>query len=420
MKRAIVFAGGGSKGAYEIGAWTALRELGQEFQIATGTSIGAINAVLYVQNDYECAKKLWDEITIEKIMTNGINMERSLTALVDQMDSIRPFLKTYINRRGADVTPFIENMEMYTCEEKFFNSDIDFGLITVAFPSLIPIEITKENIQRGYLTKWILASCSCFPVFPTCDIDAKTYIDGGYYDNLPIATAFRLGAEEVVAIDLNRERAHDSYASHPLVTYIRPSRELGSFMSFDRATLDSSIELGYLDTMKAFGKYFGISYTFIPDKNKMDMYEDLANRLMYRITDFETRDLKERPRLFSRNSRNAVCTKLILDRVDKKQLEPMDYLIAGAEITAYLLGYDTLKAFTFEEWFDMFIKDTQSVSESFNESLPDAISSFSKLRRKKAKEERTEFKFKEMKMFENDYEEIIAVALLTELHTSTP
>ena len=59
MKRAIVFAGGGSKGSYEFGAWSALRDLGQSFDIATGTSIGSINAGFYVQDDYEAAKEMW-------------------------------------------------------------------------------------------------------------------------------------------------------------------------------------------------------------------------------------------------------------------------------------------------------------------------------------------------------------------------
>ena len=30
MKKAIVFAGGGSKGAYQVGAWKALNELGEK------------------------------------------------------------------------------------------------------------------------------------------------------------------------------------------------------------------------------------------------------------------------------------------------------------------------------------------------------------------------------------------------------
>ena len=41
-----------------MGAWKALNELGETFQIATGTSIGSINAGFYVQHDFEAAWQL--------------------------------------------------------------------------------------------------------------------------------------------------------------------------------------------------------------------------------------------------------------------------------------------------------------------------------------------------------------------------
>lgn len=49
MKRAVVLAGGGSKGAYEAGFMKALSELGIDYQIVTGTSIGAMNGCLLAQ-----------------------------------------------------------------------------------------------------------------------------------------------------------------------------------------------------------------------------------------------------------------------------------------------------------------------------------------------------------------------------------
>ena len=54
MKRALVFGGGGSKGAYELGVWKALDELGLSFDIVTGTSIGAMIGAMYVQKQYDC------------------------------------------------------------------------------------------------------------------------------------------------------------------------------------------------------------------------------------------------------------------------------------------------------------------------------------------------------------------------------
>ena len=271
-KKAIVFAGGGSKGAYQLGAWKALNELGETFDIATGTSIGSINAAFYVQNDFSEAEKMWNEVTAGDIMENGINFDVSLDSIISQKDNIIPFIKNYINTKSADNTPFLATVQRYFSAEKFFGSPVDFALITVNYkglaPSeLAPCEITKAQMQSDpeNAWKWIAASSSCFPVFPPMEIDGQHYIDGGYYDNIPIASAFKLGASSVVAIDLNTENNHEGYLRHPRVTYIRPSKDLGNFLNFDRSVLARSQRLGYNDTMKAFGRYYGIRYTFTPD-----------------------------------------------------------------------------------------------------------------------------------------------------------
>ena len=50
MKRALVLSGGGGRGSYQIGVWKALRDLGIKFDIITGTSVGALNGALMVQD----------------------------------------------------------------------------------------------------------------------------------------------------------------------------------------------------------------------------------------------------------------------------------------------------------------------------------------------------------------------------------
>ena len=52
MKRGIVLAGGGSRGAYEIGFWQAIRELGIDYQIVTGSSVGALNGAMMASGDF--------------------------------------------------------------------------------------------------------------------------------------------------------------------------------------------------------------------------------------------------------------------------------------------------------------------------------------------------------------------------------
>ena len=57
----LVLSGGGGKGAYQIGAWRALIELGWDsrIQAVSGASVGALNAALIGCTDYTQAEALW-------------------------------------------------------------------------------------------------------------------------------------------------------------------------------------------------------------------------------------------------------------------------------------------------------------------------------------------------------------------------
>ena len=57
-KTALVLSGGGSRGAYEIGVWKALKGLRIRIDLVTGTSVGAINGALVAQRDLRIAEKL--------------------------------------------------------------------------------------------------------------------------------------------------------------------------------------------------------------------------------------------------------------------------------------------------------------------------------------------------------------------------
>ena len=69
-KLGIVFAGGGGKGSYQIGVWRGLKLLGIEDKVSaiSGTSIGALNGVLFLQKDYEIGEEVWLNSTQEKML----------------------------------------------------------------------------------------------------------------------------------------------------------------------------------------------------------------------------------------------------------------------------------------------------------------------------------------------------------------
>ncbi len=79
-KLGLVFSGGGGKGAYQIGVWRALQEFGlaEKVRVVAGTSVGALNALLFVQQNYALAEHLWFPIRPEDIL----NIDPELIATI--------------------------------------------------------------------------------------------------------------------------------------------------------------------------------------------------------------------------------------------------------------------------------------------------------------------------------------------------
>ena len=71
-----------------------------------------------------------------------------------------------------------------------------------------------------------------------------------YHDNLPIKLAESMGATELIVVDLHQKPQHAEYAGRSNVIYLTPSEDLGGILAFDRAKIDSNIDMGYEDTIQ--------------------------------------------------------------------------------------------------------------------------------------------------------------------------
>lgn len=348
MKRAIALSGGGTKGSYEVGVWRALIELGIDYQIVTGTSIGSINGAFMVSKEYGRAYELWNTIKIENLMEDGINLTETIEGMMEQKDAIRPFLKKYVKNKGADISPYTEFIEKMIDEDAVRASEVDYGLVTVQFPSLKEVEITKDEIPQGMLKDYILASSAIFPLFPMHKIGEETYVDGCYYDNLPIDFAVKMGADEVIAVDLRTNPAHPNYMKRPYVTYIKPTRSLGTMMNCEHQLLMDNMEMGYQDAMKVFGKYKGFLYTF-SDKSFTAYAEEIL-----RFTGF----VAKAEALLSENRFHKFVKPKDISSVfleleaytDGRQLSREDYFLRGAEIAGDIYGVEVKKTWEFTDF----------------------------------------------------------------------
>ena len=80
--KALVLAGGGAKGSYEMGVWKALRKLGMKFDIITGTSIGALNGALMVQNSYFKGMHLWLNTDFYKLFGSELQDMKTIKKMI--------------------------------------------------------------------------------------------------------------------------------------------------------------------------------------------------------------------------------------------------------------------------------------------------------------------------------------------------
>lgn len=345
MKRAIALGAGAARGAYQIGAWKALRELGVDYDIVVGSSIGSVNGVAMVQDDYDLALDLWKNISVDKIFDGDVDLDFEPQDIIGSTEKLVSLLIKILTNKGLDISPFLDLLNDIVDEDKVRASAREFGIVALRVPLIKGMEITKEKMKVGYMAKYILASSSAFPVFPVCEVDGNKYIDGGYYDSLPINFARNLGAEEVVAIDVSLSTTHEEELSSNDVIYIKSAWSLGPFLDFDNESIMRNMDLGYNDTMKAYGKYRGFRYTFL--LNDEESFNDVALALKKSIekVDHEM-NLQKYKRI-----RNILNSKNLLDYIakytDNKELSPYEYLLRAEEICAELFTQNPQEIYDF-------------------------------------------------------------------------
>ena len=273
-KTALVLSGGGSRGAYEIGVWKALKELDIKIDMVFGTSVGSINGALIVQGDLELAEKLWQELETDMVFDVS-DEEYSFKSTFESIDlggmsadDALGYAKEIVLHGGAGTSGLESLMYDYIDEKQVRTSGIDYGLVTTEFPSMSGAFLYVDDIPDGQLNDHILASASCFPAVRKCVIGEKTYIDGGYKDNLPVQMAVDHGATAIIAVDLQavgiirKSTIDEAREKCDEFHMIKSPVDLGNFLIFDAENSKRILTLGYLDTMRHFGKYDGLKYTF--------------------------------------------------------------------------------------------------------------------------------------------------------------
>lgn len=245
----LVLAGGGGKGAFQIGAFKAIKELIPAINIVgvAGTSVGALNTALYALNNQELAESLWSSIKPEMFldtelemfdMKEGVFLREGLINLIDEYVDLNKISKC--------------NIPLYCTTSKYTSETEKHAMYHLV------------NEQSNDRIKQILLASSAIPfVYEPVMIDGFMHKDGGLCDNRPVWPLYNLGIRQFIVISMDTDSEILDIADFPDAKFlhIRPGRSIGDLLdgTLDFTSKNAKIRMkqGYLDAKRDINAYNG-------------------------------------------------------------------------------------------------------------------------------------------------------------------
>lgn len=275
----LVLAGGGVKGSYQVGAFLALKRCGVKIDGVVGTSIGSFNAAMIVSKKESELYNFWNNVNVGELLNfntkyiDSVNNQEKFKELVYGIEQMTLIVKN----KGISNNNLKDLLKEMIDEEKIRKSKMDYGLVTIRINDLTPLYLFKEDMKKGKIPEYILASCN-LPVFKTEKlIDDKYYLDGGFYDNNPIKMLINKGYDKIYSVEIQGIGFSKKIKETEKVIKITPSRFLGSTLNVNKEKIKENIKLGYYDTLKIIKNYDG--YNFLFKKHSNLLYNTLIRKV---------------------------------------------------------------------------------------------------------------------------------------------
>jgi NTE family protein len=184
-KTAFVLAGGGSRGAVQVGMLAELVDRGVRADRVFGASVGAINGAAYAGNPtaqgVERMEEIWRQVKGTDIFPrsalDGPWAFLQKRASVHANTGVRAIIEA-----GID----FENLQ---------DTTIPFEVVTTSLT-----DGRERWIAHGPAVEAILASSAIPSIFPPVIIDGDVLVDGGVVNNVPISRAMAAGCTRIYVL----------------------------------------------------------------------------------------------------------------------------------------------------------------------------------------------------------------------------
>ena len=284
----LVLDGGGARGAYQIGAWKALKEAGVKISAVAGTSVGALNGALICMDDLEKAEKIWSEMEFSRVMSVDDDWMRQFFQGEQKLGDILAELGRVFRDGGVDAAPLRKLIHENVDEEKIRGCGKEFFIVTFSLTDMKELELSVSDIPEGRLEDFLLASAYLVGFKNEPMEDGKRYIDGGIFNNVPADVLVEKGYTDLIEIRIygpGRE-PRVNLPEDGEMYQIGPRVKLGSIIEFDRERSRQNMKIGYYDAKRMLYGLEGIIY-YIEQEHLDAWYE----RRMRDLTELEKRAL---------------------------------------------------------------------------------------------------------------------------------
>lgn len=270
MKLGLVLGGGGGRGAYQIGVWQALEELkiAKHIKVVSGTSIGALNAMLFIQGDLENAKKAWvslhqDEILpIDKkdlILQSKIRIFNT-AARINKILDLKPDLlyEGEFSREGL-----VKVIDKFLDLEQVLNAGIPCYCTCADLVLKDKKYFRIADYPEETIKKILLASSAIPGLYDAVDINGRLYLDGGLQDNVPITPVYNENCDIIIVVRLCPEDVIDRKqypGAHIIDIALEENTEVDNegLFDFSQETINKKMEAGYKATLNLIVPIFAL------------------------------------------------------------------------------------------------------------------------------------------------------------------
>ena len=211
-KIGLVLGGGGAKGGAEVGVLKVLEEAGIRPDYIVGTSIGSIVGGLYAAG-YSAAEleqmfsqQEWLSLLTDRradLSGQPFKQEGKVTYIFGfpVLDTSNPSFGVLT---GGRVEQVLDSMLAAKGCVEFNCLPIPFRCVAASM-----MDAKEVVLSRGILPRAIRASMAIPGIFKPVEIDGEKLVDGGMMNNLPVDVCRDMGADIIIAVDLQQDKPEE-------------------------------------------------------------------------------------------------------------------------------------------------------------------------------------------------------------------